>query len=145
MEPSTTPPPSPVVSRAVESDEGNTLITDLTTPEQILYVQTWQDRFNTFHASRDALPYGSQKRWVIRNVMAKFQDLFGNASDKGLDVCLHPHPSRIRLTSFCRRFTGISGTMLTPRDSLQHALPPYRLQIRGLFHGNIWWPTTTRT
>jgi hypothetical protein len=93
---SPTTPFSPVESRgAVDSDKEDTLITELTTLEQILFVQSFQERFAAFHASRDAKPYGSHKRWVIRNVMERFQVLFGNTSDKVLDVCFYGHPSRI--------------------------------------------------
>lgn len=61
-------------------------IIDLRDDDYITFIKTYQDRFDTYRLSSPAKKYGSQKRWIRKNVMGEFQRKFGAASKDLVDV-----------------------------------------------------------
>jgi hypothetical protein len=54
------------------------------------FLKGYQSRFDAFHFSQAARKRGSQKLWVVKNVMGDFQWKFGQCSDSRiLLVCIH--------------------------------------------------------
>lgn len=73
--PTTNPPPGPG-------------LVDLNDEEHIDYIKAFQTRFDTFYSTTAARQRGSQKLWVIKNVMGGFQQKFGPCSEELLKVCV---------------------------------------------------------
>lgn len=84
-EPPSTDPPAPT-SPSAPALPSTVVVTELTN-EHTTYLNTFQTDFDTFYATPNARIRGMQKKWVIKNVLGKFQDKFGRCSEAVLMVC----------------------------------------------------------
>lgn len=55
-------------------------------PDHIEFIRRFQTLYNIFRTTPYSEPHGSQKDWVRKNVMGKFQQEFGRASAGALLV-----------------------------------------------------------
>jgi hypothetical protein len=59
----------------------------LTDSEHIKFVQKFQASYDEFYSSPAARIRGSQKHWVLRNVLGGFRRKFGTPSKTVISVC----------------------------------------------------------